>query len=606
MADTSNDNAENMENLADDALNEFGMKYDGTDEDISPNNSPVKNMSEATKEMEGKNKDADDSNNANKLVDTANDDEGKFGDAFDEDDDEQEKIDVGQKSNNIDVSTDNNNANNTESNHLWGFSGMNDPYGAFKMQDKTPQELAEEAAQQQAMWVAYVEELSEALSRRQNIVVTSGSTSNNANDTNGNSDVKASNKNQDNNGEDNGTISNNNNNNSDNSNNDDDDVENDALDKSLNAELNSPITLFSLCEQFDNVKTILADKTDGDEVDSDGNRSSWSAELINVLCALLPIFKNVLAETPLLLIPSKPASLTYPEAQDAAPPIKLPGTLPSNIVTTAGNLKPRCGILRVKVCSIISELVRLRFKEINQALISYGLIKSSIDLMFKYDCNNILHNAVTATAITILEGSHLPLQEELLVKCNLLDRILKAFEDNEAEIAMDKSRRRPYMGQLTIIAQVLNEVAVTGDRKFIDEHIKSNKKWSSFVETTLKPLEELHSRQIGGMAPPRQVVMQEEMNQGDIWNSLAQILSSFKGDSADGEDNQGGALDLAALMAQFGGMDQMDDDDEEEEEDKDSMDINVVPEDETETVSDLKQSVNNNFENSDNVSNEED
>ena len=26
-----------MENLADDALNEFGMKYDGTDEDISPN-----------------------------------------------------------------------------------------------------------------------------------------------------------------------------------------------------------------------------------------------------------------------------------------------------------------------------------------------------------------------------------------------------------------------------------------------------------------------------------------------------------------------------------------------------------------------------------------
>ena len=147
MTDTSNDNAENMENLADDALNEFGMKYDRNDEDISPNNSPVKNISEATKEMEGKNKDIDDSNNANILVDTANDDEGKFGDAFDEDNDEQEKIDVGQKNNNIDVSSDNNNANNIGSNHLWGFSGMNDPYGAFKMQDKTPQELAEEAAQ---------------------------------------------------------------------------------------------------------------------------------------------------------------------------------------------------------------------------------------------------------------------------------------------------------------------------------------------------------------------------------------------------------------------------------------------------------------------------
>ena len=75
--------------------------------------------------------------------------------------------------------------------------------------------------------------------------------------------------------------------------------------------------------------------------------------------------KNVLAETPLLMIPSIPAKLTYPEAQDAAPAIKTPGTLASNIVTTAGDLRPRCGILRVKVCSIISELVRLRFEKID-------------------------------------------------------------------------------------------------------------------------------------------------------------------------------------------------------------------------------------------------
>ena len=54
---------------------------------------------------------------------------------------------------------------------------------------------------------------------------------------------------------------------------------------------------------------------------------------------------------------------------------------------------------------------------------------------------------MTGTAITILEGSNIPLQEELLVKSNLLNRILQAFEDNEAEVAKDKSRRRPYMGQ---------------------------------------------------------------------------------------------------------------------------------------------------------------
>ena len=49
---------------------------------------------------------------------------------------------------------------------------------------------------------------------------------------------------------------------------------------------------------------------------------------------------------------------------------------------------------------------------------------------------------------------------------------------------------------------------------------------------------------------------QDEMNQGDIWNSLAKILSSFKGDSDDNDGGEGGGLDLATLMAHFGALDQ--------------------------------------------------
>ena len=79
----------------------------------------------------------------------------------------------------------------------------------------------------------------------------------------------------------------------------------------------------------------------------------------------------------------------------------------------------------------------------------------------------------------------------------------------------------------------------------------------------------MHSRQIGGAAPPRPVVMQDEMNQGDIWNSLAKILSSFKGDGDDNDGGEGGGLDLATLMAHFGALDQGDDDDEDDEDDED-------------------------------------
>ena len=546
MTDTT-DNA-TMENLADDALNEFDMKYDGPEEDNSPRKSGATtsdNQTAGGKESEGKNVDVGDNEDENAMdAEERWDDEAKSGE--NNEDGNGLETDVGQKSE-IDQATESADGSGVQSNNLWGLSNVNDPYGAFKLQDKTPQELAEEAAQQQAMWVAYVEELSEAIARRQNLVVRSNNSTNNS--PTSQTSIK----------------------------------DNDNLEGDVDQESKAPITLFSLCEQFDNVTTILADKTDDgmDDVASDDANNGWSEQLINVLCDLLPKFKDVLSETPLLVVPSQPSPLTYPEAQEAAPPISTDGTLPSSIVTTSGSLSPRCGILRVKVCAVISELVRLRVDKISKALVANNLIKTCIDLMFKYDCNNILHNAVTSMSITILEGSDTALQKELLEKCDLLNRMLKSFEDNEAEIAKDKSRRRPYMGQLTQIAQVLNEVAVTGDRTFLQQHIKANAQWPDFVETTLTPLEELHSRQIGGAAPPRPVVMQDEMNQGDIWNSLAKILSSFKGDSNDNDGGEGGGLDLAALMAHFGALDQGED---EEDYEDDGDDSNATPEQEPQSM----------------------
>ena len=554
MTDTT-DNA-TMENLADDALNEFDMKYDGPEEDNSPRKSGATNLDNQTaggKESEGKNVEVGDGKDDNATQEEDRwDDEAKSGENDEEGNDLE--VDVGQKSE-IDQATESGGGSGVLSNNLWGLSNVNDPYGAFKLQDKTPQELAEEAAQQQAMWVAYVEELSEAMTRRQNMVVRSTSSSEKHTSTDNSPTSQTSIK------------------------------DNENLDGNVDQGPKAPITLFSLCEQFDNVTTILADKTDDgmDDVASDDVNNGWSEQLINVLCDLLPQFKDVLSETPLLVVPSQPSPLSYPEAQEAAPPITTDGTLPSSIVTTSGSLSPRCGILRVKVCAVISELVRLRVDKINKALVSNNLVKTCIDLMFKYDCNNILHNAVTSMSITILEGSDTALQKELLEKCDLLNRILKSFEDNEAEIAKDKSRRRPYMGQLTQIAQVLNEVAITGDRVFLQQHIKANAQWPDFVETTLTPLEELHSRQIGGAAPPRPVVMQDEMNQGDIWNSLAKILSSFKGDGDDNDGGEGGGLDLATLMAHFGALDQGDDDDEDDEDDED--DSNATPEQEPQSMS---------------------
>ena len=387
---------------------------------------------------------------------------------------------------------------------MWNLSGdAGGQFGGFKMQDRTPQELEEEAAQQQQMWVAYVEELSGALDRRSNLaVVDSGAAE----------------------GKDGGEG---------------------GAEGSNEAKDTKPLTLFELCEQFENVQTILAEN-----VDIDDEQCGLSEDLLAVLKRLLPKFKVVLGETPKLHVPGKP-SATDGEASGAADPVEAVGSLPSDLVTTCGELKPRCGILRVKVAGMLAELLRFRAESLDQEVVDLGLLPMLIDLFFKYDCNNILHNAVASCAITALEGQHVPLQESLLVKCNLLERIMEAWEDNDADKAKDKSRGRPYMGALTQISTVVNNVAAAGDKSFVSEHVSGNKAWDSFVETQLKVLLELHARQIGG-PPPQAMAMHEEIDQGDIWNNLAKILSSFRGASG-GEDGDFGSLDLAKLMA-LGGL----------------------------------------------------
>ena len=166
---TENTDNATMEDLADDALNEFDMKYDGPEEDNSPRKSAATNLDNQTaggKESEGKNVEVGDGKDDNATQEEDRwDDEAKSGENDEEGNDLE--VDVGQKSE-IDQATESGGDSGVQSNSLWGLSNVNDPYGAFKLQDKTPQELAEEAAQQQA--VGCVCQLRK-LYQRQNMVV---------------------------------------------------------------------------------------------------------------------------------------------------------------------------------------------------------------------------------------------------------------------------------------------------------------------------------------------------------------------------------------------------------------------------------------------------
>ncbi len=245
---------------------------------------------------------------------------------------------------------------------MWDLSGAaEEQFSGFKMQDRTAQEMEEEAAQQEQMWVAYVEELSGALNRRSNLVIMSDEGGSGAPEGKDGPEGEGENGPE---GKD-----------------------------------TKPLTLFELCEQFDNVQTILAENVDVNE-----EQSGLSDELLTVLKRLLPKFKAVLKETPRQHLPGNP-NLVDGEASGAADPIEVVGSLPSNLESTCGELKPRCGILRVKVAGMLAELLRFRAEPLNQEFVELGFFPILIDLFFKYDCNNILHNSVVSCAIAALEGN---------------------------------------------------------------------------------------------------------------------------------------------------------------------------------------------------------
>lgn len=172
-----------------------------------------------------------------------------------------------------------------------------------------------------------------------------------------------------------------------------------------------------------------------------------------------------------------------------------------SLQTTWGVLDPPLGNTRLHVVKLLTSIVNANNRVLNQELIDLDAVNTMLNLYFKYMYNNFLHSQVEACITTILNSSSIEdanesnAQENLLVKyllqkCQLVERILSAWEDNEKE-QTEGGRRKGFMGHLTKIANAVVQSSEKGSntaligqliKEFPDEQ---QERWDGFISGSL-------------------------------------------------------------------------------------------------------------------------
>ncbi|KAK9499280.1 hypothetical protein O3M35_002341 [Rhynocoris fuscipes] len=189
-----------------------------------------------------------------------------------------------------------------------------------------------------------------------------------------------------------------------------------------------------------------------------------------------------------------------------------------------GTIEPPLGNTRLTIIKLISALIATNSQEVNDVLDQLNTVQVLLDLFFHYTWNNFLHSQVDKCLAFALNTPNLeateknPLISNIFIKCRLLQRILEAWEDNATEQGKDGGKRRGYMGHLTNIANsvVRHTDGCLGD--FLTQHIDEDTliSWQHYVESTLKPTNDLHSRVLGGKHPSLADNKNDESNFKDV------------------------------------------------------------------------------------------
>ena len=181
--------------------------------------------------------------------------------------------------------------------------------------------------------------------------------------------------------------------------------------------------------------------------------------------------------------------------------LRNPSAAPA-IVNTTGKLDPPLGQNRLKILEVIYSLISLKNEEVDAKMIELGVLPTVLDLFFKYEWHNFLHNLVKNLFEVIITGGSRAIKEAIFIDGKILTRIIDAHKANDEALKQPKSCRRGYMGQLRLISNLI-QAQVTGSSS--DEWMRvytDSEEWVAFCDTYLAEQNMIHDgRQLGHSQP---------------------------------------------------------------------------------------------------------
>jgi hypothetical protein len=160
------------------------------------------------------------------------------------------------------------------------------------------------------------------------------------------------------------------------------------------------------------------------------------------------------------------------------PPKSLTG-----VTNQAGVLDPPLGAARLKVLEVLSVMVMLGNKDLEEQIVKLRVLPAVLDIFFEYPWHNLMHNLVWRMFEQILKVDEGPilLRQSLIEDGQLMQRVADAFVANDAHVEAGGARKG-NMGHLRSIANAVMCLAL--DVEEVAERCKESF-WVSFKDTYL-------------------------------------------------------------------------------------------------------------------------
>lgn len=166
--------------------------------------------------------------------------------------------------------------------------------------------------------------------------------------------------------------------------------------------------------------------------------------------------------------------------------------------------QPLLGTSRLRIIRVVESLILLGDPSVDAIMVKQSrCLECCLDFFWEYEWCSMLHQSVANLLVHAFEGQNIrsEIQEFLLVKCNLMERLMDSFPSSDEPA---EKLRRGYMGHVIIICQALVHAYSPGED---EDDVQLNQ----YDENDPNVQDEGQISAVAELIPPDDVEKQEAM-----------------------------------------------------------------------------------------------